>query len=165
MLLLHRSLSAIFQKSSWISKPEIFHSMNLTSENGKQAHWKCFDHCWFPEAQSFLLAFLKACPIFCLKKGRRRKKKVFSSYCLKYINAHISDTGLLCSLDIGLNGAFLYSGSADLGNRTYQAQYSLWIKREMSSGRAGMGETEDSSELCNGVAEVRYSWCSWYSTE
>lgn len=85
-------------------------------------------------------------------------KKVFSSFCLKYISAHIShsasDIGLLWSLDIGLNGAFLYSGSADLGNRTYQARYSLWIKREVINGRAGIGETEDSSELCNGVAEV-----------
>lgn len=85
-------------------------------------------------------------------------KKVFSSFCLKYISAHIShsasDIGLLWSLDIGLNGAFLYSGSADLGNRTYQARYSLWIKREVINVRAGIGETEDSSELCNGVAEV-----------
>lgn len=102
-------------------------------------------------------------------KREEKKKKPTCSYCLKYINAHIShsasDFGLLWSLDIGLNGAFLYSGSADLGNRTYQEQYSLCIKREMSSGRAGMGETEDSSELCNGVAEVGYSWCSCYFTE
>lgn len=85
-------------------------------------------------------------------------KKVFSSFCLKYISARIShsasDIGLLWSLDIGLNGAFPYSGSADLGNRTYQARYSLWIKREVINVRAGIGETEDSSELCNGVAEV-----------
>lgn len=167
MLLLHRSLSASFK-----SLPEsVNHKFFIPRIQLQKMVSKHVENALtITDLQSFLLAFLKACPIFFFffEKGRR-KKNLFSSYCLKYINAHIShsasDFGLLWSLDIGLNGAFLYSGSADLGNRTYQEQYSLCIKREMSSGRAGMGETEDSSELCNGVAEVGYSWCSCYFTE
>lgn len=136
--------------------------MDTTSENGKQAQWKCFNCYWFPEARRFLLEFLKVCPIFCLGKGRGKKGFLTVAW---NISHSASDTGLLWSLDIGLNGAFLYSGSADLGNGTYQAQYSLWIQREISSGRAGLGETENSSELCQGVAEVGHNWCSWCFSE
>lgn len=168
MLLLHRSLSAIFESLPESVNHKFFIPWDPAAEDGKQTHRMCFNYYGFSEAQSFVLVFSKACPIFCLAKGRG-KKIVFSSYCLKYISAHIShsasDMGLLWSWDIGLNGAFLYSGSADLCNRTYQTQYSLWIKRAMSSGRAGMGEVEDSSELCNGVAEVGYTWCCWYFIE
>lgn len=169
MLLLPRSLSAIFKSLPESVNHKFFipwiQLQKMVSRHIENALWLLLIF----RGTEFSSGIFKNVSHVLLGKKGGGGKEVFSFFYLKYISAHMShsasDIGLLWSLDIGLNGAFLYSGSADLGNRTHQAQYSLWIKREMSSGRAGMGETEDSSELCHGVAEVGYSWCSWYFTE